>query len=186
MPAELTSREYGVLCRKIFVKYFENKWGSYELLGGSSYKFSNERKVFIFYSNLNHDRWWFGVSKKYWGNWDDQTNMALLMREENKCSSVMLNPIDSKKLLNRIQPAQQNQKHINVRIPSGPGKIYIQEWQDFLFEQNIIPLGNIELPKSPEEIFIERLSAMSKEEKEAFLEEFKKKISTARDCNYLS
>ena len=186
MTAELTGREYGVLCRQKFAKYFENKWGSYELLGGSSYKFSNGRKVFTFFSSLNDANWWFGVLEEYWKNWDDQTYMALLMREEIKCFTVMLNSINSKKLLNWIQPDQKNRKHINVRIPAGPGKIYIQEWQDFPFEQNIIPLGNIELPKSPEEIFIERLSAMSKEEKEAFLEELKKKISTARDCNYLS
>lgn len=174
MPAELTIREYGVLCRQKFAKYFENKWGSYELLEGSSYKFSNERKVFTFYSNLNYDRWWFGVSKKYWKNWDDQTYMALIMREEIKCSTVMLNPFDSKNLLNRIQPAQRNQKHINVRIPSGPGKIYIQEWQDFPFEKNIVPLGNIEFPKSEMEMLMERFSAMSTEEKIAFLEELKK------------
>lgn len=102
-------------------------------------------------------------------------------RIRNYVSNLILSPINSKNLLNRIQPTQQNQKHINVRIPSGPGKIYIQEWQDFPFEKNIIPLGNIELPKSPEEIFIERLSAMPKEEKEAFLEELRKKIGTARD-----
>ncbi len=186
MPAELTGREYGVLCRQKFARYFENKWGSYELLRGSSYKFSNGRKVFTFFSSLNDAIWWFGVSKKYWKNWDDQTYMALIMREEIKCSTVMLNPINSKKLLNRIQPAQQNQKHINVRIPSGPGKIYIQEWQDFPFEENIVPLGNIELPKSETEMHMEKFSTMSTEERKAFLEKLKKYISTARDCNCLS
>lgn len=179
MADVLISREHGSLCRKKFVKYFENKWGKYQSLGNSSYKFSSGQKVFIFYSNLNYDRWWFGVSKKYWGNWDEHTNMVLLMREGKKCSYVILNSTDSKKLLNRIQPAQQDQKHINVRIPSGPGGIYIQEWKDFPFEKNIISIGNIELPKPPVEIFLERFKAMSAEEQLAVLENLENRI--ARD-----
>jgi len=174
MPTILTGREYGVLCRQKFAEYFEDKWGSYKLLGGSSYKFSNGRTVLTFFSSLNNAIWWFGVSKKYWKNLDDQTYVALIMREEIKCSTVILNPIDSKKLLNRIQPAQQGQKHINIRIPSGPGEIYITEWQDYPFGKNIVPLGNLQPPKSATEMFREKFSTMSTEEKQAFLEELKK------------
>ncbi len=144
MKNKLSRQDYGVLCRRKFVKHFEKKWGSYEVLRKTLFEFSNGRKVLTPFASLSYNRWWFGISKQYWKNWDNQTYMALLMREGNKCDFVLLNPTESLELLNGIKPVTSFQKMINVYLPSGSGRIYIQEWQDFPFEQNIVHLGNIE------------------------------------------
>jgi len=55
-----------------------------------------------------------------------------------------LDPEDSKKLILKINPSKDNSKKINVRGPS-TGKMYIQEWPDFPFEEKIEDIGNVSI-----------------------------------------
>jgi hypothetical protein len=190
---KLTKQEYGKLVRKEFLDFIKPEWGNYKSLSGYLYGFKNNKKILTLYSNfLNNDRWWYGVSKEYWSNWDEYTYMALLMRDGMNCDFVMLNPRESEELLNRTDPDLKGQKHINIRMPS-VGKVYIQKWQDFPFAQRIVKFGKIEIPNSAEELrqksakrvilrkkpdYIASAKAMfskmSKEERQDFLNELKK------------
>jgi hypothetical protein len=184
---KLTKQEIGKLVRQKFLSLIKQEWGDYKSLKGYLYRFENGNKILTVYSSLNNDRWWFGVSELYWSNWDENTYLAILMRDEKKCECVLLNPRVSQKLLDKIEPVKDNQKKINVRIPSA-GKIYIQEWQDFPFEQKTVSLGNIETEDSDDKLnqvpferaeidYIESAKAafakMSKEEREAFIEKLR-------------
>jgi hypothetical protein len=102
---------------------------------------------------LNNDRWFYGIIEKYWKNWDNNSYIALLMRDGKNCSYVLLNPNESINLISRINLSKDNSKKINVRIPAA-GKIYIQEWQDFPYQHRIKTIGNI----NPEEAEFEKLA----------------------------
>ncbi|MDD4073441.1 MAG: hypothetical protein PHY78_13880 [Desulfobacterales bacterium] len=144
MAKKTTGREFGKFAREQLLRKFESTWGNYKQLAGISlFKFSNGIKCLTLYSSLNNDRWFYGVSGKYWENWDEKTYMVLLLGNGSKCYYVILNPKESQDLLRRIQPAKDKQKKINIRIPS-LGNDYIQEWQDFPLTQRVISLGTIE------------------------------------------
>lgn len=184
---KLTKQELGKLVRQKFLSVIKEEWGDYKSLKGYLYKFSNGKKILTVYSSLNNDRWWFGVSELYWSNWDDDTYLAILMRDGKRCEFVLLNPSVSKKLLGKIEAVMDNQKKINVRIPSS-GKIYIQEWQDFPFEQKTVSLGKIETTDTADKLnqvpferadvdYIESAKKLFKnmppEERKAFIEKLK-------------
>ena len=102
MIPKMTNKGFGKLVRLIFLKKLENEWGSYESLRGYLYKFSNWKKVLTLYSRLNNNNvWWYGVSKLYLSKWDDKISISLLMRDGYRCDYVMLDPIESIKLLNK-------------------------------------------------------------------------------------
>jgi len=100
-----------------------------------------------------------------------------------------LNPEEAQDLLRRIQPAKDNQKKINIRIPS-IGKEYIQEWQSFPLTARIISLGSIEteagslrlkINKHKANLDIDKLlktfQSLPESERNALIEELKKKLA---------
>lgn len=151
LNAKLSDRDVGKLVRHKFLSYIKEEWGNYKSLKGYLYEFGNGNKVVTVYSKFNGDRWFYGVSKLYWSNWDENTYLAILMRDGKNCCYVLLNPTVSKKLLDKIEPVKDSQKKINVYLPSS-GKIYIQEWQDFPFERKIAKLGTIETEDSDDKL----------------------------------
>lgn len=137
-------RELGKLSRMKLGNYLEKDWGHFEI-DESWLNFTNGRNVLCLYASLsgeNKDRWWFGVTRTYWQNWEHRNHLALLMRDDTSLDTVLLDPSESKQLLYRIKPARDGQKKINVRIPT-TGKIYLQEWPDFPFQAKMIQLGEI-------------------------------------------
>ena len=82
----LTKQQYGKLVRQKFFDAIKLEWGDYESIKWHLYKFSNGKKVVTLYSSLNRDRWWYGVTKNYWKNWADKTDMVLLMGDSKKCT----------------------------------------------------------------------------------------------------
>jgi hypothetical protein len=154
------------------------------LAGISLFEFSDGNKFLTLYSSLNNDRWFYGISGKYWENWDEKTYMVLLLGDGSKCDYVILNPKESQALLKRIQPAKDKQKKINIRIPS-LGKDYIQEWPDFPLAQRVISLGTIEtesgilkLKTNKHKADIDKLmktfQSLSESQQKAMIEEIKK------------
>ena len=190
---KLTAQQYGKLVRQEFLNFIESEWGVYKPVEGYLYSFANNKKILTLYSKfLNNDRWWYGVPERNWTKLDENTYLALLMRDEMICDFVLLNPRESEKLLNRIDPDKKGQKHINIRMPS-TGKIYLQKWRDFPFERRIVKFGKIEMPKSVEElnqksavrVVIRKkddpiasakavFEKMSKEERKSFMEQLKR------------
>ena len=187
---QLTKQQYGKLARHIFLSAYKQKWGEYKSIKGYLYQFENGNKALTLYSSLNNDRWWYGISESYWSNWDQNTHLVLLMRDNKKIDFVLMGPEQSNRLLDVIEPVKDNQKKINVRIPS-TGKIYIQEWESFPFQEKIKSLGNIETENfnlSSDDIPFEKsqndpitklksaLSKLTKEEKNAFIEKLKNEL----------
>ena len=172
------------------MRKFEKTWGNYEQLAGISFfKFSNGNKFLTLYSSLNNDRWFYGVSEQYWQNWDGKTYMVLLLGDGRKCDYVILNPKESQDLLKRIQPAKDNQKKINIRIPS-LGNEYIQEWQSFPLKERVIRLGTIEtesgclklkINKHKANLEVDRIlktfQSLSESERKAIIEELQKELT---------
>jgi hypothetical protein len=149
----LTKRDYGKLCRKVIMLDLQRTYGDL-LIEGSWFKTPDDSyKILTIYSDLNNDKWFFGIIQKYWRNWDNYSLIALLMRDGNNCSYVLLNSKESKELIDRIQLSKDNSKKINIRIPAF-GKIYIQEWQDFPYQDRIKNIGSI----NPEQAAIEKLA----------------------------
>jgi hypothetical protein len=139
------SREYRNACRQKFANYMKSEWGNFSQSGELLLEFDNGKKVVAPFSDLqNYNKWWFGVSKLYWKNWDTNTYISLLMNEGNICRFCLLNPRKSKKLLDEINPVSGEKKIINVLIPASGGFTYIQEWPTFNIDQNTISLGRID------------------------------------------
>lgn len=190
MPKKITGREFGKFAREQLLRKFEGTWGNYKQLAGISlFKFSNGNKFLTLYSSLNNDRWFYGVSGKYWENWDEKTYMVLLLGDGSKCDYVILNPKESQALLRRIQPAKDKQKKINIRIPS-LGNDYIQEWQDFPLTQRVISLGTIETESGSLKLKINKHKAnldfdklmktfqsLSESKRKAIIEELQKELA---------
>ena len=136
-----TRQELGRLTRKTLARYLRNDWG--HLASSGLWLTSQDgRKILCLYASLSGDRWWYGVTRTYWESWDNLCHLVFLMRDGKSCSFVLLNPKDSAELLLRIQPAQDGQKKINVRIPA-EGKTYLQEWPSFPFSSRVVDLGGI-------------------------------------------
>jgi len=148
----LTNRDYGNLCRKALMIDISKIFGDL-IIEGIWFKSShNENKILALYSNLNDDRWFYGIDEKDWGKFNNNTYIAFLMRDGKNCSYALLTPTESINLISKINLSKDKSKKINVRIPAA-GKIYIQEWQDFAFVDRIRSIGNI----NPEEAIFEKL-----------------------------
>ncbi len=189
MYEKITGREFGKFAREQLLRKFEGTWGNYEQLAGISlFKFSNGNKFLTLYSSLNNDRWFYGVSEQYWRNWDEKTYMVLLLGDERKCDYAILNPKESQELLRKIQPANDNQKKINIRIPSS-GSEYIQEWQSFPIKTRVISLGIVETESGSLKLKINKQKAkfdvdkilqifqsLPESERKAIVEELRKEL----------
>lgn len=151
MNKTLCGKELGKIARFKMLQYLEPKWGHYQQLasGWSLFHFSNGQKLLSCYSSLNYDRWWFGVSEKYWEKWDKNTWLALLLGEEKLFKMAIFTPKESFELLKGIIPTNSNrQKEINIRIPA-TGKPYIQEMSQLPIDRRLVDLGEIDSPKKP-------------------------------------
>ncbi len=139
---ELSRHEVGRLCREMLARHVANHWGP-SGRRGPWLILDDGRKILSLFASLSGDRWWYGVTRTYWESWDEKCHLALLMRDRNRCSVVILAPTESAELLSKIRPAQDGQKKINVRIPT-EGKTYVQEWPDFSFSPKEVDLGGID------------------------------------------
>lgn len=187
MHKKITGREFGKFAREHLLRKFERTWGNYKQMAGISlFKFSNGNKFVTLYSSLNNDRWFYGLSEQYWKNWDEKTYMVLLLGDGSKCDYVILNPKESQDLLERIQPAKDKQKKINIRMPS-IGSSYIQEWNSFPLTKRVISLGTIETESGSLKLkinkhkanldvdkFLQIFQSLSESERKAIIEELRK------------
>ena len=121
-------------------------WGTFRIIGDSLLQFENgNKKVLCKYSSFSteHYRWFWGVSKKYWTNWDENFYLALIMENENlkEFSYLFLNPSESNTLFSRDKISENNgEKKINLRLYKSDNKFHLQEWFEFNIEGKIKPL----------------------------------------------
>lgn len=150
---QLTRREYGKLCRRSVEKHLFETWGKLTVERSWFKSQLNNNKILTLYSDLNNDKWFYGVMEEYWNHWDTNCYLAIIMRDGINCSYILLNTEEANNLFSRINPARDNQKKFNVRIPS-VGKTYIIQWSDFPVESRIVNVENI----FPEDAIIEKLT----------------------------
>lgn len=116
-------------------------WGDFKLISNSVLDFQNSpTKVLCKYSSYSHEqsRWFWGVSKKYWSEWDDDFYLALLMENENRegYSFLLLEPTEASYLFTRCSESN-GEKKINLRFYKSDGRLHLQEWQEHDVKKNI-------------------------------------------------
>jgi len=92
----------------------------------------NGKAVFALYSDFHVriSQWFYGVPKTEWEDWQNQY-LAILMKELNEVGYVLLNQKESVTLLSKCGQDSKGEKKINIRRPTGGGRIYIVEWEEF-------------------------------------------------------
>ena len=136
-------QQYGKWCRKTFLKHLEKEYG--ELVLREPWILENgEKKILVRVSKFNEKyyKYFYDVYLDDWQTWDGDSCLALLMHDGEQLSYVLLNPKESQELLDKINPATDGSKNINIYMPS-PGKLYIQKWPDFPFAGRIVKIGPI-------------------------------------------
>ncbi len=109
----------------------ENKWGKFYQVGRSQLVFKNSgmRVLCRFSCNIKDEsRWFWGVSKKYWANWDQNDSLALVMEQtgQKNYSYLLLNSQESLILFKKCSESK-DEKKIHMRILKSDGRIHIQE-----------------------------------------------------------
>lgn len=137
---EPSDKQYAKWCRETLIDHLEKDWGKL-ILKGYWILANDGMKFLAICASLSEDRFWYGVTHHDWQNWDDNCYLIFLMRDGEQVSYVMMDPVDSRKLLDKINPGK-NSKIINVRMPSS-GKLYIQAWEDFQFAARIVIIGKM-------------------------------------------
>jgi hypothetical protein len=137
----LSSRQLGRLCREGLIDHLEKEWGNLYLMKSWLIDKEGKRKILSLYSDKDKDddKWFYGIIQKDWQKWNNNCCLVLLMRDARHCSFVLFNPEESKELIDRLSPAKDGSKKINVRIPS-TGKIYIEKWPEFPFAERIVEI----------------------------------------------
>ena len=137
----LSPQELGRLCRKALKKHLGPKWGNFDLMKSWLIQTEGKDKILSLYSSKDKtaDKWFYGIIQKDWQRWDNNSYLSLLMRDGSHCSFVLLTPDESKKLLDRLTPAKDLSKKINVRMPS-TGRIYIEKWPDYPLAERIVEM----------------------------------------------
>lgn len=137
-------QQYGRLCRKTFLRHLEKEWGELSLREPWIFA-SNGRKILARVSKFNEKyyKYFYDVYQGDWQNWDSNSYLALLMHDGDQLSYVLLNPNESRELLDKITPATDGSKNINIYMPS-PGKLYIQKWPDFSYAEREVKIGSID------------------------------------------
>lgn len=116
-------------------------WGDFKFISNSILDFHNSpTKVLCKYSSYSAEqsRWFWGVSRKYWSEWDDDFYLALLMENKNQdgYSFLLLEPKDASYLFTRCSESNGDKK-INLRFYKSDGQLHLQEWQEHDVKKNI-------------------------------------------------
>jgi hypothetical protein len=136
-------QQYGKWCRKTLMGHLQKEFGEMTLKGPWIFV-KDKMKILARVSKFHEKyyRYFYDVYQSDWEKWDIDSYLALLMHDGGLLSYVLLNPKESKELLDRINIATDGSKNINVYMPS-PGKLYIQVWRDFPLAARIVEIGPI-------------------------------------------
>lgn len=116
-------------------------WGKFKIISNTVLEFQNSPlKVLCKYSSYSpeQDRWFWGVGRKYWSEWDDNSYLALLMGKEDQVSYsfLLLKPKEALYLFTKCSE-HGGEKKINLRFKKSDGLPHLQEWQEYDVEKNI-------------------------------------------------
>ncbi|SHK16704.1 hypothetical protein SAMN02745216_03000 [Desulfatibacillum alkenivorans DSM 16219] len=127
-------------------KSLQSQFGGFVVRGQSHLVF-NDAQVLCKYSSAHTEqarmKWFWGVSKSYWENWESNDYLALIMENED-CASysyLFLNADEAKSLLRKCSVDGKGEKKINLKIYADDEIARFQEWQVFDVENRRQPLG---------------------------------------------
>ena len=120
----------------------KDEFGLFRRKGQSQLVFSKAR-VLCKFSSFDDDqsRWFWGVSKIYWENWESTDYLALIMENEdrNGYSFVILDSDEAMVLFN-VCSESNGEKKINMRIYADDNVVQFQEWKEYDVETHSQPL----------------------------------------------
>jgi hypothetical protein len=112
----------------------KENWGSFSLEGRSLLDFGDKR-ILCKYSSFSQGqaKWFWGVSKKHWDDWQDTDYLALILEDGIKGYSYLLfNSEEARRLFNICSVSKDGeQKKISMRIYADDDKPHLQDWQSF-------------------------------------------------------
>jgi hypothetical protein len=116
-------------------KKLKDKFGQFTMEGQSRLVF-NSTQVLCKFSSFHNDlsRWFWGVSKSYWQNWNSIDYLALIMGNKDRggYSFIILDSDEAQTLLNACSESKSvGEKKINMRIYADDNVVRFQEWQEF-------------------------------------------------------
>ena len=122
-------------------------WGDFHLITDSLLDFRNSpKKVLCKYSSYSseHNSWFWGVSRKYWTEWDDNFYLALLMENEDheSYSFLLLEPKVASHLFTKCSESA-GEKKINLRFYKSDGSPHLSKLQNYDVEKNTRRINNI-------------------------------------------
>jgi hypothetical protein len=125
--------------KKALGNQLQEEFGNFHLEGQSQLVFSNAR-VLCKFSSFHNDqsRWFWGVGKTYWQNWEDTDYLALILKNEigASYSYILLDSSEAKKLFNFCSESS-GEKKINMRIYMDDDIPRFQEWKAFNVQARI-------------------------------------------------
>jgi hypothetical protein len=112
----------------------KENWGSFSLKGRSLLDFGDKR-ILCKYSSFSEGqrKWFWGVSKIYWGDWQDTDYLALILEDGIEGYSYLLfNSEEARRLFNNCSVSKDGtEKKISMRIYADDDKPHLQDWQSF-------------------------------------------------------
>ena len=121
-------------------------WGDFRLVSNTVLEFQNPRlRVLCKYSSYSPelDRWFWGVGRKYWSKWNENSYLALLMQNEDyqTYSFILLKSKDASILFTKCSESA-GEKKINLRFYKSDCIPHFQEWQEYDVKKNIRKIEN--------------------------------------------
>ena len=117
----------------------KTSWGSFDLKGQSVLDFGDKR-IICKYSSFSEDqlKWFWGVSKIYWENWQDTDYLALILENDDKdgFSYLLFNADEARRLLNECVEVDGDKK-ISMRIYADNGKTHLEKWRSYSVEDRM-------------------------------------------------
>lgn len=123
----------------------KDSWGSFSLKGHSLLDFGDKR-ILCKYSSFSRSqsKWFWGVSKIYWDDWQNNDYLALILENEIKggYSYLLFNAQEAQRLFNECSKSKDGgEKKISMRIYADDDKPHLQEWRGFDVEGSIRKLN---------------------------------------------
>jgi hypothetical protein len=123
-------------------RLLRRKFGEFQSEGQSLLVFEKAR-VLCKYSSFHNDqsRWFWGVAKTYWQNWEDSDYLALIFESEigDKYSYLLLDSSEAQRLFSNCSESN-DEKKINMRIYMDDQEAHLQEWKTFDVQGRTQPL----------------------------------------------
>jgi hypothetical protein len=113
----------------------KENWGSFTLVDRSLLDFG-DKKILCKYSSFSEaqQKWFWGVSKIYWGDWQENDHLALILEDgpDSSYSYLLLDSEEARRLFGYCSVSKDGtEKKISMRRYADDGKRHLQEWRNF-------------------------------------------------------